>query len=361
MTGEVILYNTEDGRTRLRLEVVDGTVWLSQAEMADLFQTTKQNVSVHIRNILAEGELRGEATVKEYLTVQTEGARQVQRRITAYRLEMILAVGYRVRSPRGTQFRRWATTVLQDYLIKGFALDDRRLKEPADGWDYFDELLERVREIRASEKRFYQKIRDLFATAVDYDRTDETARQFFQTIQNKMLWAVTGHTAAELILNRADPAKANMGLTTWSGGRVRKIDVATAKNYLGEAEVKELNLLVSAFLDLATDRAMRRQQTTMAEWLGFVDQYLKLADRAVLTHAGSVSHDHMLKLVDERYASFDVSRQEAERQAAEVEHDRDIDAELRRIEAKAQSRTKRTYADGQEERVASIPQDGGEA
>ncbi|CAA7611398.1 putative DNA-binding protein [Candidatus Terasakiella magnetica] len=340
MSGEVILYNTEDGRTQLRLEVVDGTVWLTQAEMAELFQTTPQNVTQHIRTIYGDGELEREATCKDFLQVQTEGERQVQRRVAIYRLEMVLAVGYRVRSPRGTQFRRWATTILQDYLIKGFSLDDRRLKEPAGGWDYFDELLERVREIRASEKRFYQKVRDLFATAVDYDRTDETARLFFQTIQNKMLWAVTGHTAAELILNRADPAKANMGLTTWSGGRVRKIDVATAKNYLGEAEVKELDLLVSAFLDLATDRAMRRQQTTMAEWLDFVDQYLKLADRAILSHRGSISHDRMLKLIDERYASFDASRKEAERKAAEIEHNQDLDAELRQIEAKAKGRKK---------------------
>ena len=208
------------------------------------------------------------------MTVQTEGGRQVQCRIVKYRLEMVLAVGYRVRSPRGSQFRRWASAVLMDYLIKGFALDDRRLKEPAGGWDYFDELLERIREIRASEKRFYQKVRDLFTTSADYDRSDETARRFFQTIQNKLLWAVTGRTAAELILQRADPEKTNMGLTSWTGGRVRKLDVAIAKNYLAETEARELDLLVSAFLDLAADRARRRQQTTMAEWVDFVDQYL---------------------------------------------------------------------------------------
>lgn len=335
MTGNLILYNTEDGRTQLRLEVVEGTVWLSQAEMAELFQTTPQNVTQHIRTIYGAGELEREATCKELLQVQTEGERQVQRRITVYRLEMVLAVGYRVRSPRGTQFRRWASTVLQDYLIKGFALDDRRLKEPAGGWDYFDELLERIREIRASEKRFYQKVRDLFATAVDYDHTDAMARTFFQTIQNKMLWAVTGHTAAELILERADPAKANMGLTTWAGGKVRKADVATAKNYLAEAEARELDFLVSAFLDLATDRATRRQQTTMAEWINFVDQYLRLADRAVLTHAGSVSHEQMLKIIDQRYASFDATRKETERQAAEVAYEQDIEAELKRIETTA--------------------------
>lgn len=335
MSGEIVLYNTEDGRTHIRLQVEHGTAWLSQAEMAELFQTTKQNVSVHIRNVLAEGELTAEATVKEFLTVQTEGERQVKRRITVYRLDMILGVGYRVRSPRGTQFRRWATTVLQDYLVKGFALDDQKLKEPAGGWDYFDELLERVREIRASEKRFYQKVRDLFSTAVDYDRTDETARRFFQTIQNKMLWAVTGHTAAELILERADPTSSNMDLTNWAGGKVRKADVATAKNYLAETEARELDLLVSAFLDLATDRATRRQQTTMTEWTDFVDSYLKLAERAVLTHAGSVSHERMLKVVDQRYGAFDAARRKADFQAAEIDHEREVETELKRIEAMA--------------------------
>ncbi len=334
MSGEVILYNTEDGRTQLRLEVVDGTVWLSQAEMAELFQATKQNISLHIRNILAEGELAEAATVKDYLTVQTEGERQVQRRITLYRLEMVLAVGYRVRSPRGSQFRRWASTVLTEYLVKGFALDDRRLKEPAGGWDYFDELLERIREIRASEKRFYQKVRDLFTTAADYDGTTEMARLFFQSVQNKMLWAVCRRTAAELILERADSAKSNMGLTVWAGNRVRKADVATAKNYLTATEARELDLLVSAFLDLAADRARRRQQTTMAEWSDFIGRYLTLAEREVLTHAGRVSHDAMLKIVDQRYAEFDTARRRAEAQAAEVEHEREIEAELKQIEDK---------------------------
>ena len=211
MSGEIILYNSEDGRTQLRLEVADGAVWLSQAEMAELFRTTPQNITQHIRAIYASGELDRAATCKQDLQVQIEGERQVQRRVSLYRLEMILAVGYRVRSPRGMQFRRWATTVLQDYLVKGFALDDRKLKEPAGGWDYFDELLERIREIRASEKRFYQKVRDLFATAVDYDGADETARRFFQTIQNKLLWAVTGRTAAELIIERADPIRPRDG------------------------------------------------------------------------------------------------------------------------------------------------------
>lgn len=338
MTGDFILYNTENGQAQVRLQVIDGTVWLSQLDMAALFLTTKQKVSIHVRNILAEGERTADRTVKENLTVQTEGGRPVRRTVTLYGLEMILAVGFRVRSPRGTQFRRWANSVLKDYLVKGFAIDDRRLKEPTGGFDYFDELLERIQAIRASEKRFYQKVRDLFATAADYDGTAETARRFFQTIQNKMVWAVTSHTAAELIMARADstqanPVQVNWGLTAWSGERVRKADIATAKNDLTDAEVQELNRLVSAFLDLATDRARRRQQTTMAEWAQFVDNYLKLAERPVLPHAGSVSHDRMLHLVDRHYQAFDSSRREAERQRAEQDYDHDFEDELTRIES----------------------------
>lgn len=335
MSDAVILYNTEDGGTHLRLKLQDGTVWLSQAEMAELFQTTPQNITQHVRTIYDDGELDREATCKDFLQVQTEGERQVQRRVSLYRLEMVLAVGYRVRSPRGSQFRRWATTVLQTYLIKGFAIDDARLKEPAAGLDYFDELLERIREIRASEKRFYQKVRDLFATAVDYDKSHQTARRFFQTIQNKMLYAVTGHTAAELILDRANPAKPNMGLNAWSGTKVRKTDIATAKNYLADAEMRDLDRLVSAFLDMAEARAERRQQTTMADWISFTDQYLKLAERPVLTHAGSVSHDTMQQTIDQRYATFDAARRDADRQAAEADHEQDIAAELRALETTA--------------------------
>lgn len=329
--GEIILYNTEDGAARIRLRSTDGSVWLSQAEMAELFQTSKQNVSVHINNILEEGELSQEATVKEYLTVRTEGKREVERTISVYRLEMILAVGYRVRSPRGTQFRRWATTALREYLIKGFVLDDERLKEPAGGWDYFDELLERIRSIRASEKRFYQKVRDLFTTSADYSSDAQTAQLFFQTIQNKMIFAVTGRTAAELIVARADASKPNMGLTSWHKGRVLKGDVPIAKNYLSEQEVVQLDRLVAAFLDLAEDRASRRQQTSMAEWISFVDSYLKLADRTVLTHSGRISHEKMLEIIGERYAAFDSGRRESERLAAEAEHEIELDIELKQV------------------------------
>jgi len=342
MSDAILLYNTQDGRTQLRLKLQEGTVWLTQAEMAELFQTTKQNISLHLKAIFRDAELTEDSVVKDYLTTAADGKGYQTRH---YRLEAILAVGYRVRSPRGSQFRRWASTVLQDYLVKGFAIDDARLQEPAAGLDYFDELLERIREIRASEKRFYQKVRELFSTAVDYDKTNETARRFFQTIQNKMLWAVTGHTAAELILSRADSAMPNMGLSTWSGSKVRKTDVITAKNYLVDAEIRDPDRLVSASPDLAEDRAERRQQTTMADWISFTDQYLKLAERAVLTHAGSVSHDSMLKIIDQRYATFDATRKATEKQVAEAEYEQDIAAELRSLESTARRAGKQVRKD----------------
>lgn len=234
--GELILYRTEDGRDTIRLRVVDGTVWLTQAEIAALFDTTKQNVSLHLRNIFSDGELPRDSVVKESLTTAADGKAYTT---SHYNLDAILAVGYRVRGPRGSQFRRWATTVLREFLVKGFVLDDPRLKEPG-GLDYFDELLRRIRDIRASEKRFYQKIRDLFkASSVDYDGTAETAKAFFATIQNKLVFAVTGQTAAELIVARADAAKPNMALTSWSGDRVRKADVTVSKNYLALTEARK--------------------------------------------------------------------------------------------------------------------------
>ena len=239
--GELILYRTQDGFAEIQLRAIDGTVWLTQAEMAQLFETSPQAITQLIKAIYSEGELAEEATCKEFLQVRTEGGRQVQRSLKAYRLDMILAVGYRVRSQRGTQFRQWATTALQEYLVKGFVVNDQRLKDPS-GYDYFDELLERIRDIRASEKRFYQKVRDVFAmTSSDYDSKSDTAQVFFQTIQNKMMFAVTGRTAAELIVARANAVQPNMGLTSWKGVRVRKGDVIVAKNYLGQEELSELN------------------------------------------------------------------------------------------------------------------------
>jgi len=303
MAGEIIQYQTEDGATVIRLQARDGNVWLSQAEMADLFQATKQNVSLHIRNILNEGEQQADSVVKEYLTTAADGKAY---RTLHYSLPMIMAVGFRVRSLRGSQFRRWAAEQLSEYLVKGFVMDDARLKEPG-GDPYFDELLERIRDIRASEKRFYQQVRDVFAaTSSDYDAKSDAASTFFKTIQNKMLYAVTGKTAAELIVDRADPAAPNMQLTSWKGSRVRKGDVTISKNYLTEAEVRELNRLTTMFLDFAQDRAERRKQTLMA-----------FNERDVLTGKGNMSHEAMETIVGKRYATFDAQRREAERLTAE--------------------------------------------
>lgn len=328
--SELILYQTEDGKAEVRLRAEDGSVWLTQAEIAELFATTKQNVSLHAKNILEEGELVEGATVKESLTVQIEGGRQVKRSTLAYNLPMILAIGYRVRSPRGTQFRQWATAHLAEYLIKGFVMDDERLKN-SQGWDYFDELLARIREIRASEKRFYQKVRDLFALSADYQADDSTAQLFFAEVQNKLLYAVTQQTAAELIVSRADANSPNMALTTWSGSRVRKHDVIIAKNYLSADEVDTLNRLVVVFLETAELRAKERKQLTLDYWRQNVDRLLEFSDRPVLKNAGRISNEKMKSIAHERYETFDDKRRNAEAVAADAE---DIQA-LEQIEKRA--------------------------
>lgn len=323
--NSLIIYRTEDGLTEIQLKAIDGTVWLSQAEIAELFSSSKQNVSHHITSIFEDGELTPAATVKEYLTVQKEGAREVRRNITTYNLDMILAVGYRIKSPRGTQFRIWATTTLREYLVKGFVMNDERLKS-AGGGDYFDELLARIREIRASEKLFYQKVKDIYIKSVDYDARSDQAQLFFKTVQNKMLYAVTGMTAAELVKSRSDAALPNMGLTTWDGAKkgrgIRKSDVVTAKNYLKQDELDTLNRIVTMFLDLAEDTAIRRQSMHMKDWEVRLDEFLRFNERAVLTHAGSISHDRAEQIAHEHYATFDANRRKqeailAEREAAE--------------------------------------------
>ncbi|MFA5952014.1 MAG: virulence RhuM family protein [Hyphomicrobium sp.] len=337
--GEFILYNTEDGRTQVQLRSVDGTVWLTQGQMADLFATSSQAITQLIRSIVEDEELEEGATCKEFLQVRSEGTRQVSRTLKFYSLDMILAVGYRVRSERGTQFRRWASTVLKDYMVKGFVMDDERLKDPA--WDYFDELLERIRDIRASEARFYQKVRDILSISEDYDPKSRQIATFYATIQNKMLYAVTGHTAGELIEARAEASAPNMGLTTWKGadkGRpVRKDDVATAKNYLGELEIKELNLIVETFLSTAELRASRRQTMRLAEWEGVLDTFLDSNELPKLRNAGSISAKRAETIAHERYAEFDGNRKEAKRR--EVESVGDL-KELERI-AKASKRSKK--------------------
>lgn len=330
--GELILYSTEDGAATIGLRAIDGTVWLTQLEMAELFDTSKQNVSLHINNILSEGELAAESVVKESLTTAADGKAY---RTKVYNLDAILAVGYRVRSPRGTQFRRWATTVLREYLVKGFAMDDARLKQ-AEQWDYFDEWLARIRDIRASEKRFYQKVRDLYTTAIDYDKASEQAQAFFKKVQNKMLWAVTGKTAAELIENRSDPKALNMGLTSWKGSVIRKGDVGTAKNYLKAEEVEELNRIVVMYLDYAEDQARRRRPVSMAEWADKLDAFLSFNERDVLTHAGGLRMDVAQKLAAERFEVFDANRRAAEALAAD---EADI-AQLEELEKAAKERKK---------------------
>lgn len=326
--GELILYRTEDGRTDIHLRATDGTVWLTQGEMADLFETTKQNISLHIRKIFAEGELSEEAVVKFYLTTAADEKRY---KTMLYRLDLILAVGFRVRSPRGNQFRRWAGTTLAEYLVKGFLLNDQRLKD-AERADYFDELLRRIRDIRSSEKRFYQKLRDLFkASSSDYDGSAHTAKTFFASIPNKLVYAITGRTAAELIVERADPAADNMALTNWVGERVRKADAVVSKNYLDAQELDQLNRLVAMFLDFAEDRAMRRIETRMADWIAQTDRFLDFNERSVLMGSGRISREQMEAIVADRYAAFDMRRRTAEALAAEQEA---VD-ELRQLQVEA--------------------------
>jgi hypothetical protein len=329
--GELILYRTEDGRAAIRLRVVDGTVWLTQGEIATLFDTSLQNVSLHLKNIFSDRELDRNSVLKESLITAADGKAYTT---ALYNLDAILAVGYRVRSPRGTQFRRWATTVLHEYLVKGFVLDDPRLKEPG-GLDYFDELIRRIRDIRASEKRFYQKVRDLFkAASVDYDGTAETAKAFFATIQNKLVYAVTGRTAAELIVERADPGKPNMALTTWDGEKVRKADVTVSKNYLDAGEMESLNRLTTMFLDFAEERASRRQETRMADWIVQADRFLAFNEREVLVDKGRMSHDRMVEIVHGRFETFDAERRAAEAIAADEEAAEDLaklEADVRRL------------------------------
>jgi len=337
--SDLILYASEDGKSRLQLRVDGGTIWLSQAEIAELFQTSKQNVSLHANNILEEGELQAEATVKESLTVQIQGKREVKRTIQFYNLDLILAIGYRVRSPRGTQFRQWATTHLREYLVKGFVMDDERLKDPR-GWDYFDELLARIREIRASEKRFYQKVRDLFALSSDYRPDDSATQLFFAEVQNKLHYAATGQTAAELIVSRADPAQPNMALTNWKGSRVRKQDVLIAKNYLTHDEIDTLNRLVVIFLEQAELRVKQRKDLTLDYWRQNVDDLLRFNDQAVLSGPGSISHDEMKRVAHERYEAFDANRRAAEAIEADAEDLKELEDLERELKEKEKGKGK---------------------
>lgn len=305
--SEIILYQTEDGRTRIQCRLEDETLWLTQVQLAELFQTSVPNINLHLKAIYAEGELGEAATIKSYLIVRSEGERQISRRVLHYNLPAILAVGYRVRSHRGTQFRQWATARLSEYLVKGFTMDDERLKNPPGKGqkDYFDELLERIRDIRSSERRFYQKVLDIYATSVDYTPNAEASQQFFATVQNKMHWAAHGHTAAEIIEKRADAQEPFMGLrSTRPGGIIRKDDACVAKNYLTEEELQVLNRIVNLYIEFAELQALERRPMTMRDWLAKLDEFLKISGRELLGNAGSISMEQAKAKAEREYEHY---------------------------------------------------------
>ena len=299
--GQFIVYQTEDGKLKIDVRFEGETVWLTQQHMAELFQTTKQNVSLHIQNIFAEGELPEVSVVKESLTTAADGKRYATK---LYNLDVIISVGYRVKSSVATRFRIWATQRLREYIVKGFVLDDERLKNPDQPFDYFEELMRRIQDIRTSERRFYQKITDIYATSIDYDPTQEVSIVFFKTVQNKVHWAITGQTAAEIVHDRVDAAKANLGLTNWRGAVIRKHDVAIAKNYLTEPELAALNNLVEQYLIFAEGQAMRRVAMHMADWIKKLDAFLTLNERDILTHAGRISHEIAQAKAELEYDKF---------------------------------------------------------
>ena len=307
----LVLYTLPDGSARLQLRIQHETLWLTQRQLAELFQKDVRTINEHIQNIISEGELPPEATIRKFRIVQAEGARTVERLIDHYSLDVVIAVGYRVRSTRGTQFRQWATATLREYLTKGFAIDDERLMAGGSlGADYFDELLERIRAIRASERRFYQKITDIYATSIDYDGSAAITQEFYATVQNNLHWAIHGRTAAEIITERADAAKPHMGLTTWKNapaGPIRKADVGIAKNYLTHEEMAALNRVVTMYLDYAEDQAVRQQPMHMADWVRKLDAFLEFNERNILSHAGRVSADMAKQHAEQEFAKHEAT------------------------------------------------------
>ncbi|MFB9885057.1 virulence RhuM family protein [Balneatrix alpica] len=331
MDNDLILYTTDDGESQLVLRELGGQVWLTQLEMAELYQTSKQNISKHVKAVLSDGELAEGAVVNSKFTTAADGKEYLT---LLYALPMIIAVGYRVRSTRGTQFRQWATRTLAEYLTKGFAMDDERLKDPK--WDYFDELLERIRDIRSSEKRFYQKVRDLLALSEDYRANEKETGLLFAEVQNKLFFAVTGHTAAELVIERSDPSKPNMNLTNFAGNKVRKADVVIAKNYLQADELESLNRLVSMFFEFAEFRAKNKTHLRLQDWREYVDKFMDFNEQPLLNNAGQISRKQMEQLVNQRYEQFDQQRKLADAQAtdkAELE-------ELEKLQERLQQKQK---------------------
>jgi len=322
---DLIFYQTEDGLTRIQVRLSDGTVWLSQRLLAELYKVAVPTINEHISTIYRDHEQSPKATIRKFLIVQTEGIRRVERLVDFYNLDMILAIGYRVRSHRGVQFRSWATERLKEYIVKGFVLDDERLKgERAPGQDYFDELLERIRDIRASEKRFYQKVRDIYTLSIDYDSQAESTQVFFKVVQNKLHWAITGHTAAELISERADALKPNMGLTAWKGAKVRQSDVLVAKNYLLADEIAQLNRLVSMWLDYAEDQTQRRRPVYMRDWQKKMNSFLQFNQRAILEHSGKISMEEARAKAVEQYLAYSGRRIEEGDALAEKEFEQEV-------------------------------------
>jgi hypothetical protein len=321
--NKIIIYNTTDGKAAVSLYAKDGSVWMNQNQLAELFDTSKQNIGQHIKSILEDNELDKNSVVKNYFTTATDGKTY---EVTFYSLEMILAIGFRVRSKRGTQFRQWANINLKEYIVKGFVMDDERLKNPDGRPDYFDELLDRIRDIRASEKRFYQKVRDLFALSSDYDATDKATQMFFAETQNKLLFAIAGKTAAEIVVSRANAIEPNMALTSWKGTVVRKQDIYIAKNYLTEDEIDSLNRFVIVFLETAELRAKNRQDITMDFWRENVDKIIDLNDKPLLTHKGSISNTQMEDMVEKEYDLFDNNRKKTEAAQADEQDLKDLNA-----------------------------------
>lgn len=334
---DLIIYNTDDGEANVSLLAKDGTVWCTQAQMAELFNVQKAAISKHLKNLFEDGEVDKNSVVSILETTAADGKKY---KVAFYSLDMILAVGFRVRSPRGTQFRRWANSTLKEYLQKGFVLDSERLENPDGRPDYFDELLAKIRDIRASEKRFYQKLRDLFALSSDYDKTDRSAISFFSEVQNKLIYGVTGRTAAELILDRADAAKPNMALTSWQGGIVRRKDIYTAKNYLTADELDSLNRLVTIFLESAEFRVKLRKDLTLSFWREEADHLLTSYGIPVLDSAGTVSHKQMMNHVDAVYSAFDAKRKSFDAEAADREDLEELEQDAKWLAASKVSNKK---------------------
>jgi len=342
--SQIIIYQTETGQTKIEVRLQDETVWLTQKLMSELFQKDVRTINEHIKNIFDEGELESEPTIRKFRIVQKEGQREVERLVDFYKLDMIISVGYRVKSHTATRFRQWATQRLREYMVKGFTMDDERLKQVQNiGSDYFDELLERIRDIRSSEQRFYFKICEIYKLAVDYDPKAEETKEFFKAVQNKLHFAISGQTAAELIASRAEASKPNMGLTSWKGEKVRKSDVTVAKNYLNKKEIEALNRIVTMYLDFAEDQAKRHKQVFMRDWRNKLDSFLQFNERNILIHTGTISHELAAGKAEDEYEEFNRKRIKEKDKS-----DSDFDKAVKKLEMRKKKFPKKGNTDDSE-------------